>query len=161
MEETAKSIKDRKLSKYILLGEKKIKVFRPKQIVKLHDEAQIYGDIRLKEESFDQKTVDAFRDSVLLMLKSKVKGQRYYLQQLPKKYFDDSRMQRLAGAILFEQNFKEDGVQSEVSFMKSELELDIDLPYEALKEKFLTSNSPKLMIADINRAIQVWEQQSR
>ncbi len=160
MRQTKDYLKNRKLSKYILLGEKKIKVFRPKEIVKLSKDGEIYGDVRLLDFEFEQKTIDKYQDSALLVLKSKVKGLKYYFQEVPPKWFDDSRMHRLASAIIFEQTFERDGVQDEKSFMKEGLELEKDLPYEALKEMFLKSKKPKLRIADLNRLIQLWEQES-
>lgn len=159
IEQSKDSLKDRKLTKFIFLGEKRIRVVRPKGIIKLSDKAEIYGDSSLKLH-FDSETLEKYQDNALLILRKKKKGE-YYTQQLPPKWFDDSRVRRLAGAILWEQTFKEDNVQKEADFMKSELQLENDLPYEALKHQFLTSKLPSLRIKDIKRLIQLWEQHSR
>jgi len=162
MEETSKAFRDRKLTRYINLGAQKIKIYRPRTIVKLADNAEIYGDGRLFNQlDFDKETLDRYQDTALLIFKSKMKKQKYYTQEVLPKWFESSRMKRLAGAILWEEVYKKEGVQDEVSFMKEELDLETHYPYEHLKQLFLNSKKPSIRISDLKRLVQIWEQESR
>ena len=159
--ETRKYLKDRKLSKYIRLGSENIKVYRPTTIVKLTKDAEIYGDGRfLNQLEFDKDTLAKYQDTALLLLKSKMKKQKYYIQEVLPKWFDSSRIKRLAGAVLWEEVYKEEGVQDEVSFMKQELGIEKNYPYDYLKQLFLNSKKPSIRIADLKRLIQIWVEEN-
>lgn len=159
--ETRQSLKDRKLNKYIYLGAKKIKVFRPKEIVKLSESAEIYGDKRIDNLIFPPDVIEKYQDTALLLLKRKSKEGKFYQQEIPPKYFQDSRMHRLASAIMFNDLYKDEGVQDDHSFMKDELGITSNYPHSELKKMFLESKKPSIRIADLKRAIQIWEQESR
>lgn len=164
MKKTINQVISRKLSKYISLGSGKQKVLRPREIVKLYDKYDVYGDVRIlkliNEGKFSIKEETLLevkqRDLTLLLLRQKGK---YFFHQIERVWFGDSRKHRLASAIAYAGLSKDN--EDEVSFMKSELGLPSYVSYEALKAMFLESTKVELMIKDILRLIQILEQQSK
>lgn len=159
-----KAIVYRKLNRYIKLGKDKVKLHRPKGIDKLTDAAEIYGDIKLLGKlEFDEETLKRYKDNTLVVFRSKRKGEKYFFQTIPQNYFEESRVRRLAGAILWEQINEDNprGGQDEMSFLENELQLEKPYPYETLKEMFLKSVKPSIKISDIKRLVQILEEEAR
>ena len=156
-------IKKRKLAKYICLGEKRKKVLRPKEIVRLVDNYEVYGDNRfvgmmnIPKEQLDQWKAN--QQTVLYLRTKRTKKGFYIFHLVDNKWFLGSRKHRLAASIahmgLSENN------EDEISFMKSELGLKIHVSYEALKDMFLKSDKESLKITDLKRLVQIWEDKAR
>lgn len=156
-------IKDRKLTKYICLGEKRKTVLRPKEIVRLVQGYEVYGDARfLGQMTVPKQQLDKWKEEnkTMLYLRTKRTKKGFYIfHAIESSWFNDSRRHRLAASIAHMGLNKNN--EDEISFMKSELQLESHVSYGALKEMFLKSEKESLKITDLKRLIQIWEDKAR